>query len=1079
VNVFFVSQCSKRALVETRRILDQFAERRGDCAWQTPITQAGLDTVRRMLKKTARKNTSVACHWIRGRDHSELVWIVGDARRFNEQGAVPTNTTEQDVLRSETENDWLSAEDIRLLAVLASLFHDLGKSSLAFQKKLRATTGRPIADAYRHEWVSLRLFEAFVGLDSDENWLKRLSRCDSASTDLCLSRLSRDDRQGARSPFKPGAMPPLAHAVGWLILTHHRLPLSADRYNSAGLKYLLAPVLSDWNGARAEATLEEKQSCWEFPAGLPFSSRDWCRRVQSCAREMLGRPLFVQNGARYLDDPYVMHLARLSLMLADHHYSSQPSEPRYGDAEFPLFANTDRSSGQLKQRLDEHLSGVASHARRVVRVLPRLEHSLPRIARHKAFQRRSKDERFRWQDKAYDLAISLRQASAEQGFFGINMASTGCGKTLANGRILYGLADPQRGARFTVALGLRTLTLQTGNAYRERLGLGDDDLAVLVGGGAVRELFELHARETKLATMGSESSADLLPDDSHVHFEGNVEDGPLKRWLISNPDANKLLQAPVLACTIDHLVPATESLRGGRQIAPMLRLMTADLVLDEPDDFDLGDLPALSRLVHWAGLLGSRVLLSSATLPPSLVEGLFAAYRAGRESFQKNRGTPGRHLAIPCAWFDEFRSEAFTSPDADAFQGLHAQFVSKRLHKLRQTDPRRQARIEAISSSGKDLTSACDAVAEALPMWMLELHQKSHTVDPKTGTKVSFGLVRMANINPLIEIAERLYENGAPDAIRLHLCVYHARHPLLMRSAIEHLLDTTLQRSKELAVFDQVNVRAALDSNPETDHLFVVLASPVAEVGRDHDYDWAVVEPSSMRSIIQLAGRIRRHRAGKCESTNIILMNSNLKALQGARPAFTRPGFEGKDSALLSHSLSDILLSDQLAPLDAGSRIQERAILDPKGNLVDLEHHRLRALMLGSHGDSSNFVVPHWWTTRAHLIGELQRSQRFREGTQDFTYAWLPRDDEDTALDFSRKDETWTKVGNLCRPLALSRHESVQPWGPCNYEAELAALAETLERELLPTAKRYGTVQLRESTQGWAYHPALGFKQLH
>jgi len=52
-------------------------------------------------------------------------------------------------------------------------------------------------------------------------------------------------------------------------------------------------------------------------------------------------------------------------------------------------------------------------------------------------------------------------------------------------------------------------------------------------------------------------------------------------------------------------VPATESLRGGRQIAPMLRLLSGDLVLDEPDDFDIDDLPALTRLVHWAGLLGS------------------------------------------------------------------------------------------------------------------------------------------------------------------------------------------------------------------------------------------------------------------------------------------------------------------------------------------------------------------------------------------------------------------------------------------------------------------------------------------
>ncbi|MEW3673974.1 hypothetical protein QOZ77_32700, partial [Pseudomonas aeruginosa] len=76
-----MSQCEKRALSETRRNLDQVAERRGERTWQTPITQAGLDTLRRLLKKSARRNTAVACHWIRGRDHSELLWIVGDASR--------------------------------------------------------------------------------------------------------------------------------------------------------------------------------------------------------------------------------------------------------------------------------------------------------------------------------------------------------------------------------------------------------------------------------------------------------------------------------------------------------------------------------------------------------------------------------------------------------------------------------------------------------------------------------------------------------------------------------------------------------------------------------------------------------------------------------------------------------------------------------------------------------------------------------------------------------------------------------------------------------------------------------------
>jgi CRISPR-associated endonuclease/helicase Cas3 len=136
MNVLLISQCSKNALAETRRVLDQFAERRGDRTWQTAITQQGLETLHRLLRQTARKNTAVACHWIRGKDHSELLWVVGDARQFNACGATPTNLTQRDVLRADDENDWHAAEEIRLLASLAALFHDFGKASDAFQKKL-------------------------------------------------------------------------------------------------------------------------------------------------------------------------------------------------------------------------------------------------------------------------------------------------------------------------------------------------------------------------------------------------------------------------------------------------------------------------------------------------------------------------------------------------------------------------------------------------------------------------------------------------------------------------------------------------------------------------------------------------------------------------------------------------------------------------------------------------------------------------------------------------------------------------------------------------------------------------------
>ena len=74
----------------------------------------------------------------------------------------------------------------------------------------------------------------------------------------------------------------------------------------------------------------------------------------------------------------------------------------------------------------------------------------------------------------------------------------------------------------------------------------------------------------------------------------------------------------------------------------MLRLLTSDLVLDEPDDFGLEDLPALCRLVNWAGMLGSRVLLSTVTMPPALAYALFEAYQAGRKDFTAVNGHNGQ-----------------------------------------------------------------------------------------------------------------------------------------------------------------------------------------------------------------------------------------------------------------------------------------------------------------------------------------------------------------------------------------------------------------------------------------------------
>ena len=1166
MNVLLVSQCSKRALTETRRILDQFAERRGERTWQTPITQAGLDTLRKLLRQTARKNTAVACHWIRGRDHSELLWVVGDASQFNDQGAVPTNTTTSNVLRTGDENAWHHLPHITALAALAALLHDLGKATQAFQDKLK-NPGLRERNHYRHEWVSVRLFQAFVGQDDDAGWLQRLADCAAPSTDAqafeslwldhASGRLLRDGldepQSQQRLPF--AHLPPLAQAVAWLVFTHHRLPCMPVKQaqgididtdglednththrrfgarpsfiNTSDLEDVLLRISADWNEPRESVPVATRAAHWHFPHGLPVTQPAWRQQAARYARKL--QALSQAPGqSMVLHDPFAMHLARLCLMLADHHYSSLTDEAQrtpYRNAAYPLYANTRRNDYQknsflrlldkgkspiFNQTLDEHLLGVQAHATLVARSLPSLTHSLPALKHHKPLKKRSTDPRFAWQDKAAELAASVRARAAHAGAFIVNMASTGCGKTLGNARMMNALADPATGLRCAFAMGLRTLTLQTGRVFQHDLQLNDEQLAIQVGGAASRALFDYWEQQAE--ATGSASSQALLDEAGSVLFEGN-DQHPLLQRLTDDAKARALIAAPLLVCTVDHLTPATESLRGGRQIAPMLRLLTSDLVLDEPDDFDMADLPALTRLVHWAGLLGSRVLLSSATLAPALVEGLFLAYRAGRAVYQQHRSEQPSEPVNPCClWIDEFHQTTQDCADGFAFREAHSQYVRKRVAKLQQAEVRRLAQIAPLPDTWSSLDEAerrkdfaCLVLAQA---W--ELHQRphNHSLDATSGKRVSLGLIRMANIAPLYDVALAMYALGAPAPdVRVHLCVYHSQFPLLLRSAIEHQLDTLLNRrgaqNDHDPALQRPALRALIDAHPEQHHLFIVLGSPVTEVGRDHDYDWAVVEPSSMRSLIQLAGRVRRHRSGAVDGVNMVVLDSNLQHFKTpGQPAYEKPGFETAHAPfqLKSHYLHDLLAREiginAAWAVDAQPRVALPADnkLLPHRRWTDLEHARMHDSLLPkppgtatpTHASCLHWHEPQPDTPRSlWLTGLLPQFQRFRyDPQQRDDVALLPDEEEEMLLLHRVQDgeRRYEKVyvpihQSLCHPVPAAQlaSPSVSPWPQVNGMAELAALAQAQGLSLEQCAQRYATASLPESQAGWWWDERLGF----
>lgn len=1097
--VTFVSQCQKNALKKTRRVLDAFADRIGDNTWQTVITEDGLAVVKKMLRQTASKNTAVACHWIRSRARSEFIWAVGNKGMFNEMGIVPVNSTGEELDKFADNYQWQTIDIIRYAATIAGLFHDFGKANNLFQKKIDPEESGDFSEPYRHEWVSMRLFQSFVGTQLDKEWLKALSEIERDAIPSCF----RDGIDGGVNKNHPlSQLPPFAQLVAWLIVSHHKLPTYPIQIEKSppDIKNLDTwfgnSLDSNWNSSNCKDTgrLQRINDNWTFDKGLPVKSIQWRSNACLLASEALTCLQFTQ--ANYLHEHlFTTHIARLCLMMADHHYSSQKKVTlKWRNENYEAFANTDRDTKLLKQKLDEHHIGVAHHASEIAKQLPRLNNSLKQLPPNVVLEssvEKEKSDAYGWQDKARKLAYKISVSTKEQGFFGINMASTGTGKTQANAKIMCAIGKGVQRVRFSVALGLRTLTLQTGVEYQEKLNIDEEDLALLVGGQSVKQLFENERQKSVLkdekaertTITGSASQEPFLDEGIEVSSKIQLDSHSLGEWTRHDERIEKLLQSPVLVSTIDHLIPATEGSRGGKQIAPMLRLLTSDLVLDEPDDFGLEDLPALCRLVHWAGMLGSRVLLSTATMPPALAFALFDAYNAGWKQYAL-ANIPHWDQHIVCAWFDEFDCVEAKHQELMAYQKAHLAFAKKRADRLKErTTSKRKGYIALIIRGESDEISN---LAKTIHHNILKLHQSHHL--SRDVKNISIGLVRMANINPLVAVTKKLLQLALPENTMIHYCVYHSRYPLAIRSHLESKLDKLLKRHDPDAIWSQPDIAAALAVFPQSHHIFVVLASPVAEVGRDHDYDWAVVEPSSMRSIIQLAGRILRHRKQIPATPNVCLLNQNYRSLCKKSVCFEKPGFESSELKFeTSHKLEDLIPKDQYESITAIPKIvlpNDKAEM----NLIGLEH---KAIAIQLFGHKAKDVQPSdgaraWWRSHPHWCGELQRQQRFRNSKKDEAYCLILKDEYSDAK-WQWKNENVYPV-KLCEPLIEIKDieltkatEGNRFWFELDAKKIYAELAKDFGIELSEVSRRFGEIRLVEygggDAQAYCYHSNLGIYQ--
>jgi len=898
MHVILICASEKRAIARTAAVLDAYALRIGNRTWQSSMTVEGLSEVRAALRRSASKSTAVACWRNEGRTRMRLLWTVGRAKTFARDGAFAVATKTRKVPIELPS----FARAAAVIANASGLAHDLGKYAEAFQNKLHAP--KPIADAIRHEWLSAELLDF---LDQGDDQMDFAAAWQSATESAIKRRV--DSTTG--TPFEK-ALGSARDALKFAVVTHHRLPYEGN----ADKKH---PMSGSMNPGTYFREGSDRNAHRKFIGPTPIKLLGRLHKaIQKC------------NAIEYKGDSPLLYwravalFARMALILADHSVSAMPFNERLARDVAAAFANTKKvgSDRKLDQPLEQHLNDVGSLAGDFVHKLWSYKPPALCPASRERIDERSGGGRFEWQDRAVD-SIHRAGTSVAAPTLVLNVAATGSGKTRANVRLLSALRK-DADLRIATALNLRSLTLQVADSYRNELRIEHDELDCVIGD---KRAMELH---------GASQPTDLQDDDDNpieAEFEAGDSGDPPPPWLDKfferRPKMRSVVATPMLVSTIDFLVAAGEPNMQAHHAIAMMRLMNSDLILDEIDSYDPKALVAVLRLVLYAAFWGRNVVASSATLSVVVANALHKVFEFGSKM---RSAAMGVEMGVDAGWrivlvSDTARTCVLTKPEQAEYETHYNAFIDETLAPLagkslrpaalwpmtpavnitaQRINPRRQAPPTVAMPAHTAAKSWNEHVAEAADDmhcrhgWALQL-AGGRTV------RVSLGLIRVANIGPCIDLATHLVNTRA-DKVRV--AAYHSQLLMLQRWHIERSLDELLTRKGDEENWKRViganaDVRASFDEETH-DLSLIVVATPVEEIGRDHDFDWAVIEPSSTQSIVQCAGRVNRHRLVNMDSPNVAVLQYNkrawdLPAQSDKAAVFKWPGLESNDSIIDSH----------------------------------------------------------------------------------------------------------------------------------------------------------------------------------
>ncbi len=365
-----------------------------------------------------------------------------------------------------------------------------------------------------------------------------------------------------------------------------------------------------------------------------------------------------------------------------------------------------------------------------------------------------------------------------------------------------------------------------------------------------------------------------------------------------------------------------------------------------------------------------------------------------------------------------------------------------------------------------DLAKGMAGWREVVKESALKLHGYNRIQDPKTGRWLSIGVVRAANIKGVVPLALHLAK-ALPGA---HVASYHSQLFTIHRAYIERRLDELLTRKPKepggdpnWRIWEDPEIRGHLDDGKAHDLLYIVVASPVEEIGRDHDFDYGVIEPTSSASIVQTCGRVGRHRLEPKTLPNVAILQYNRKAVLAAAGknygglVFSKPGLETEAAPYGTTDLAKLLDWDGLGKIDASLRFgaHKLAQLDDESLRQSLAYPM--RVLVGAKGCDNLWMAGRYYTDYA---------LRDDKPKQDWTYNVA----EDTFYQLQKakgKPATYVEKGNKVTRVAGLPRGWLQP-----------SLA-----ELVDEARRYGVsldsafsfkLPAYDETKGWAYYAGWG-----